>query len=240
MSANELGYVTNLIGEEVKVNRGGPDSITGKLIHVHSDYLTVQTNEGIVYINASHVKSVTEGGSNNVYSDNPKSISAYDFYELLKKFHQKFVQINRGGPEKIEGVIAEVRKDYVVLVVKNEVVRILVFHIKSISLAGSKSGGNKKDGSKGNQSKGNQTRGNQTRGNQTRGNQTKGNQTRGNQTRGNQTKGNQTRGNQTRGNQTKGNQTRGNHSHGNQTKGNQTRGNHSHGTHRNNIFRMFF
>ncbi|MVP02455.1 hypothetical protein [Paenibacillus lutrae] len=228
MSANELGYATKLIGEEVKVNRGGPDSITGKLIHVHSDYLTVQTNEGVVYINASHVKSVTEGGSSNVYAENPKSISAYDFYDLLKKFHQKFVQINRGGPEKIEGVIVEVRKDYVVLVVKNEVVRISVFHIKSISLAGNKSGGNKKDGSKGNNN--NQSKGNQSKGNQTRGNQTRGNQTRGNQTRGNQTRGNQTRGNQTRGNQTRGNQTR----------GNQTRGNQSHGAHSNSIFRMFF
>ncbi|SEG68896.1 DUF2642 domain-containing protein [Paenibacillus sp. UNC499MF] len=227
MSVNELGYVVNLIGEEVKINRGGPDSVTGKLINVHTDYLSLQTNEGVIYINASHIKSVTESAGKTEYPSYANVVSAYDFQELLKKFHQKFVRINRGGPEKIEGVIAEVKQDYLVLVVNNEVVRIALFHIKSIGIASSnKSGGNQK-----NQSKGGQTRGNQTRGNQTRGNQTRGNQTRGNQTRGNQTRGNQTRGNQTRGNQTRGNQTRGNQSHRNHTKGFTGSG---------NPFRLFF
>ncbi|WP_244867452.1 hypothetical protein [Paenibacillus cineris] len=228
----------NSIGSEVKINRGGPDSIVGVLVGVQHGYLAVATKEGIVYVNSTHIKSISSTGkSGGAKAMTVDPIMAGNFTGLLHALRYQHVQINRGGPEKIEGVVADVNHSTLTLVAKkDEVISIPIFHVKSVMVIGSntsggnknKSGGNKNQ-SKGNQSGGNQSKGNQTKGNQTRGNQTKGNQTRGNQTRGNKTRGNQTRGNQTRGNQTRGNQTRGNQTLGNQTRGNKTRGNHTKG-----------
>ncbi|WP_147306300.1 hypothetical protein [Paenibacillus sp. VMFN-D1] len=233
----------NSIGSEVKINRGGPDSIVGVLVGIQNGYLAVATKEGIVYVNSTHIKSISSTGkSGGAKAMTVDPIMAGNFAGLLHALRYQRVQINRGGPEKVEGVVADVNQSTLTVVAKkDEVISIPIFHVKSVMVIGSntsggnknKSGGNKNQSkgnqSGGNQSKGNQTRGNQTKGNQTRGNQTRGNKTRGNQTRGNQTRGNQTRGNQTRGNQTRGNQTRGNQTRGNKTRGNQTRGNHTKG-----------
>ncbi len=53
-------FLQSLIGKNVKINRGGPDSIQGKLLAVKSDFLVLSTNEGVVYVASSHVKSITE------------------------------------------------------------------------------------------------------------------------------------------------------------------------------------
>ncbi len=219
----------NSIGSEVKINRGGPDSIVGVLVGVQHGYLAVATKEGIVYVNSTHIKSISSTGkSGGAKAMTADPIMAENFTGLLHALRYQHVQINRGGPEKVEGVVADVNHSTLTLVAKkDEVISIPIFHVKSVMVIGSNtSGGNKnKSGGNKNQSKGNQSGGNKSKGNQTKGNQTRGNQTRGNQTRGNQTRGNQTRGNQTRGNQTKGNKTRGNQTRGNQTRGNHTKGN---------------
>jgi spore coat protein B len=43
------------------------------------------------------------------------------------------VRINRGGPESFEGVLSEVNKHFASLIVKEEVVRVSMKHIRNIS-----------------------------------------------------------------------------------------------------------
>jgi phage FluMu gp28-like protein len=53
--------------------------------------------------------------------------------ELLKSLNYKWVQINRGGPETVEGVLVGLEDDFINLIVGDEVVRITIFHIKNVS-----------------------------------------------------------------------------------------------------------
>lgn len=147
-----LNYLGSLIGTEVKINRGGPDSIVGRLLSVHHDYLVVRMNDGtIVYIQLQHIKSISSSSrgnkSNNSNKSNRSSRTphriehAYTFEGLLNQMRYTFVQINRGGPEKIEGLVVYSGDNVLLLVVNNEIIRIPIFHIKSISV-GSKNNSN--------------------------------------------------------------------------------------------------
>lgn len=148
-------FLQSLVGKNVKVNRGGPDSLQGKLHSVKSDYLVLNTNEGVVYIADSHVKSVTEGGASNSSGGNKSGsgnrsgsrstevIRANNFNGVIRAMNQTFVQLNSGGPEKVEGFIAQAGSNSILLVSGKEAMQIQNFHIKSIKAAGSnKSGGN--------------------------------------------------------------------------------------------------
>ncbi|MFC4777001.1 hypothetical protein ACFO9Q_09415 [Paenibacillus sp. GCM10023252] len=202
------GYLNRLVGKNVKINRGGPESLQGKLLAVESDYLVLSTKEGIVYITTSHVKSITELDNNKSGGFTPDYIVASNFKGVLRALNQKFVQINWGGPEKVEGFLAEVGNDAVLLVVGGkEVAQIQIMHIKTIKVAGkgdNKSGGNK-DNNSGNKSGGNKSGGNKSGGN----NRTGGSNTGGNRTGGNRTGGNRTGGARTGGNRTGGSRTGG-------------------------------
>jgi len=241
MAYNRYGF-GNLVGRNVKINRGGPDSIEGLLLDAQSDYLVAVADGGFVYVQGEHVKSITDTGkSGGARESVVNPITAYNFVGVMQALRYRHVKVNRGGPEKLEGIIVDVNQNYLILTVKGqEVVHIPVSHIKSITVirggGNNQSGGNQNQNnnaqgnqSGGNQSGGNQTGGNRTGGNQTGGNRTGGNQTGGNRTGGNQTRGNRTGGNQTRGNRTGGNQTRGNRTGGNQTRGNRTGGNQTRG-----------
>ncbi|NQX67715.1 spore coat protein [Paenibacillus alba] len=143
-----LNYLGTLIGTEVKVNRGGPDSIVGRLVVVHHDYLVLQLKDGtIVYIQLQHIKSLsaTNGNVSRSYRSTARVDQAHSFEGVLSQFKYTFVQINRGGPEKIEGVVVETWDNNLLLVVNNEIVRIPIFHIKSINAINknNSSGGNK-------------------------------------------------------------------------------------------------
>jgi spore coat protein B len=58
---------------------------------------------------------------------------AADFHSLLDILKFQWVKINRGGPEKIEGVLCDLNKDIVSLVNNEEIVHISLFHIRNIS-----------------------------------------------------------------------------------------------------------
>lgn len=152
--------ITNLVGEFVRINRGGPDSLEGKLLAVKSDYLVLSTREGVVYVDLDHVKSVTgfakakSGGTSNDY------INANNFRGVITALTKEFVQINWGGPERVQGFLAEVQGNTALVVVNNEVVYVLVDHIKTIKKIGGKSGDNKSGGNKGG-NKNNKSGGNQ-------------------------------------------------------------------------------
>jgi len=152
---NDHNFLQSLVGKNVKVNRGGPESLQGKLHSIKSDYFVVNTNEGVVYIANSHVKSVTEAGASNSSGGNKSGtgnrsgsrstevINANNFSGVIRAMNQTFVQLNSGGPEKVEGFIAQVGSNSILLVSGKEAMQIQNFHIKSIKAAGSnKSGGN--------------------------------------------------------------------------------------------------
>jgi hypothetical protein len=159
-TGNSNSEIKNLIGEFVRINRGGPESLEGKLLAVKSDYLVLSTREGVVYVDLSHVKSVTgfaAGRSGGVCND---YINADNFRGVVKALAKEFVQINWGGPEKVEGFLAEVQGNTALVVVNNQVVYILVDHIKTIKKLGGKSGGNKSGGKSGGSKTNNQSGGN--------------------------------------------------------------------------------
>lgn len=159
-----------LVGQQVKINRGGPDSVSGVLLAIPGDYLVVSTKTGIVYVNGSHVKSITEGSASGGKSSGKSGgksggrsagrtggtpyIAAPSFNSLLTRLRHQFIQINRGGPEKVEGFLAESNSNFLLLIVKREHVRIPIFHIKTVNISEkNQSNGNKNNDNKNNDNK---------------------------------------------------------------------------------------
>ncbi|KQY91189.1 hypothetical protein ASD24_24050 [Paenibacillus sp. Root52] len=246
MSMNGQG-MRGLLGREIKINRGGPDSVQGTLTDVRWDYMAINCKEGIVYVNESHVKSITDtgrsGGNRNAAMGNP--IPSNTFLGVMQALRFRRVQINRGGPEKVEGILADANQTQLIMALKNqEIVRIPIQHVKSVSVVRGGSNNNNNNGntnnnsnntSQGNQAaqgnqavQGNQSRGNRSQGNQAQGNKSGGTKSSGNKSRNNQ--GNRSQGQQVQENQARGNKSGGNKSRGNQgDKGSQSRGNKSGG-----------
>lgn len=242
MSMNGQG-MRGLLGREIKINRGGPDSVTGTLMDVRWDYMAMSCKEGIVYVNETHVKSITDtgrsGGNRAAAMGNP--IPSNTFLGVMQALRFRRVQINRGGPEKVEGILADANQNQLILALKNqEIVRIPLQHVKSVSIVrGSNNNNSNSNNSNNSNNNGNNTsQGNQAaQGNRSQGNQAaQGNQSQGNQAaqgnRGNRSQGAQqgAQGNQSRGNRSQGaqgNRSRGNQ--GNQSKGNKSGGNKSGG-----------
>ncbi|MFC4779463.1 hypothetical protein ACFO9Q_21925 [Paenibacillus sp. GCM10023252] len=160
---NGLG---ELVGQVVKINRGGPESIQGKLLAVKSDYLVLLAKEGVVYVSTDHIKSVTvvkDGNKDGNLTNGGRDpfIQANNFRGVLRQLTNNFVQMNWGGPEKVEGFLAEVRQNTVLLVTKDqEIVRVQISHIRSIkkdnknNKSDNQSGGNKSGSKSGGKSRG--------------------------------------------------------------------------------------
>ncbi|WP_454192223.1 hypothetical protein [Paenibacillus sp. Marseille-Q7038] len=196
-----------LIGKVVKINRGGPESFEGTLVKISSDYMVVRNKEGFIYVNESHVKSVTEAGhSHREKGPKQKLIQSNDFHGVLKSLRLKRVQINQGGPEKLEGVLVSVSHNRLIIILKNnEIVRVFIHHVKTISVH--VHGHNNENNENNNQAKDNQSKDNQSNDNKSKDNKSNDNQSRGNQSgaRNNQSRGNQSAGRQSRGAQSQGN-----------------------------------
>lgn len=240
MSMNGQG-MRGLLGREIKINRGGPDSVTGTLMDVRWDYMAMSCKEGIVYVNETHVKSITDtgrsGGNKAAAMGNP--IPSNTFLGVMQALRFRRVQINRGGPEKVEGILADANQNQLILALKNqEIVRIPLQHVKSVSIVRGSNNNNSNNSNNSNNNGNNTSQGNQAaQGNRSQGNQAaQGNQSQGNQAaqgnRGNRSQGAQqgAQGNQSRGNRSQGaqgNRSRGNQ--GNQSKGNKSGGNKSGG-----------
>jgi spore coat protein B len=128
-----------LVGKTVKIDRGGPESRVGIVLDVYDDHLVVITeDEGVVYYSLQHIKSITDSLKEKleVNLEVPADFEfkkADNFQGLLDSLRFQWVKINRGGPEKLEGVLSEVNKDYVSIINKEEIVRLSMFHIKNIS-----------------------------------------------------------------------------------------------------------
>ncbi|MES5953126.1 spore coat protein [Bacillus fungorum] len=137
MSLFHCDFLKDLIGSFVRVNRGGPESQKGTIVAVCSDYFVLKNEKGeLYYYQIRHLKSVTK---------NVKDCKADDcgwlecdcednFEKLLQSFKYCWVKINRGGPEKVEGILQDVSCEFVRLIVKEEVVLVAVSHIKSVTV----------------------------------------------------------------------------------------------------------
>ncbi|NHC40659.1 hypothetical protein G6549_11820 [Bacillus sp. MM2020_1] len=127
------------IGKVIKVDRGGPESKIGMLMDASDDLIVLLTeDDGLVYYNSKHIKSFSDNikGSMKLSIEVPKDfkfIKAANFKELLNSLKFKWIKINRGGPEKLEGVLTEVENDSVFLINNQEIVRLSLLHIRSIS-----------------------------------------------------------------------------------------------------------
>ncbi|PQZ54941.1 spore coat protein [Bacillus sp. MYb209] len=136
MSIISSDLLNRLVGESVRVNRGGPESQKGTVVAVYSDYFVLLSEKGtFYYYQFQHLKSITKN-TKDVAEDVgelPVFLDGEDFQSLLQNLQYRWVKINRGGPEKIEGILQDVSSEYVTLIVKEEVIKIAHFHIKSVN-----------------------------------------------------------------------------------------------------------
>ncbi|MEH7373850.1 hypothetical protein, partial [Neobacillus drentensis] len=123
----------------IKVDRGGPESRIGMLMDASEDYLCLLTeDDGLVYHKTQHIKSFTDNLKEQFKFDVdvPKDFEfkkAKNFKDLLKSLVYRWVNINRGSTETVEGVLCEVKNDLVHLVNNGEIIRIAMSHIKNVS-----------------------------------------------------------------------------------------------------------
>jgi spore coat protein B len=133
---------SGLIGKSVKLDRGGPESRHGIVLAVGDDYLVLlHEKEGVLYYSTQHIKSITVNSKDApmtaaedtaaapVNFINPKS-----FAEVMNSHARRWVQINRGGPESIQGVMTESTPDYTTMVVNHELITMMNYHIRSMGI----------------------------------------------------------------------------------------------------------
>ena len=123
MNKNMLATFINKV---VKVDRGGPESGVGQLLYVTDDYFALLTeNDGVVYYKMQHIKSLTHNAKKEMVlnAEMPEGfelLQTADFNSLLKHLRYHWVRINRGGPEKLEGVLDDIKVDDYVIVANEE------------------------------------------------------------------------------------------------------------------------
>ena len=130
-----------LVDKVIKVDRGGPESRVGKLLTVEEDYITLFTeDEGVIYYYTHHIKSITDNAKNKMQlnveiPEDFDFIKGKDFRGTLENLTHRWVKINRGGSETLEGVMqkVEANNDFVTIVSNEEVIRLSMFHIRNIS-----------------------------------------------------------------------------------------------------------
>ena len=125
-----------LLGKQVKINTKGPEATLGILLYVAKDHLMLQTEKEVIYYNLDHVKSATVDQDYVPETSGEKSfnpIKKRSIREVLAALRHKWITINRGGPEHLEGILVSTENDHILLVKQNELVCITLSHIKSFS-----------------------------------------------------------------------------------------------------------
>ena len=137
---NFNALLSKLENEVIQINQGGPERRHGILLAVRSDFLILLTeDDGVVYVKLHHIKSVSKTGRPEDKKDEKKTSKypvfskASNFSDVFKKLEHKWVTINRGGPEAMEGVLVEKSGGFYTLISDHAVLRIHPFHIRSVS-----------------------------------------------------------------------------------------------------------
>jgi spore coat protein B len=131
--------ITSLMNKVVRIDRGGPESRIGKLLAVEDDHITLLTeDDGVVYYMTHHIKSITDNAKQGLefnieVPENFEFLRANNCKSILEKLRFHWVQINRGGPETLEGVLNEANDDFVTIISNEEIIRLSMFHIRNIS-----------------------------------------------------------------------------------------------------------
>lgn len=94
-----------LVGKQIKINRGGPEAKTGRLLALKPDHLVLYCEgEGVIYYQTQHIKSITihgnpegpESTQQNTDTLEPISfIDAPDFNSLLQNLTNSWVQVKQ-------------------------------------------------------------------------------------------------------------------------------------------------
>ncbi|MBM6647195.1 spore coat protein [Bacillus sp. S4] len=127
--------IKGLVGENVKVNLRGPESRVGVLSVLGKDYLTLQLPPGeVVYYQLKHVKSLVKKVK-EAQGDYGSCFYADEdtFLDVLNDLKYKWIKINRGGPECVEGLLSDIHDNCITLVNCDEVIYVINSHIKSVS-----------------------------------------------------------------------------------------------------------
>ncbi|EJR01552.1 hypothetical protein [Bacillus cereus] len=127
--------IKGLVGENVKVNLRGPESRVGVLSLLGKDYLTLQLPPGeVVYYQLKHVKSLVKKVK-EAQGDYGSCFYADEdtFLDVLNDLKYKWIKINRGGPECVEGLLSDIHDNCITLVNCDEVIYVINSHIKSVS-----------------------------------------------------------------------------------------------------------
>ncbi|GAB7386671.1 spore coat protein B [Bacillaceae bacterium] len=129
--------LASMVGKVVRIDRGGPESRNGRLIDVKADHLVLHNGEeGVIYYQTKHVKSISVDSrdySDEGYLPKPRYLNVENFNAVLQNMKGRWVQVNRGGPESVQGVLSDVSDDQLILVIKNELMRIFIYHVRNIS-----------------------------------------------------------------------------------------------------------
>ncbi|MCL6625871.1 hypothetical protein [Alicyclobacillus shizuokensis] len=145
----DLSFLEDSIGKTIQLERGGPERIVGKLAAIMADYIAVDTpEEGVVYVNARHIKTISEPVIPQMQADrpavdpdgqvieeeSPPLIEASDFDDLLAQLKHRLVRINHGGPNSVQGVLIELRPGVVTLLHDMQAyVHYPTYHIRSVT-----------------------------------------------------------------------------------------------------------
>ncbi|MEH7276941.1 hypothetical protein [Neobacillus vireti] len=135
--SKDLTYIYQ--NKVIKIDLDGAESRIGMLLNGSEDYIAVLTDEDeVIYYKTKHINGTTENMKGKMKFDvkDPEDvdyIEAENFKDLLEQLKYSWVGINRDYPKPVEGILVEVKDDYVYLVTCEEITRISMSHIKNVS-----------------------------------------------------------------------------------------------------------
>ncbi len=126
------------VGKGVRIGRGGHESKEGLLIGAFGTHIALFTEaDGVIYFPYNHIKSVTSFAKGKLsYDEMYNTIELLpneSFVDLLNSQVRQWVKINRGGHDKVEGILLDANHDYVEISFNDELVYIATYHVKSVS-----------------------------------------------------------------------------------------------------------
>lgn len=136
------------VGTKVQLERGGPDKVAGELVRVHSDYLTMRTEQNtVMYCTLRHIKAIvlplvpevrvaSQSGEEQAEQSVPEIpvLEADTFHDLLHGLHGQVIQVNHGGPNAAKGILLGVDSGMLTIAHDmKDVIHYPMYHIRSVT-----------------------------------------------------------------------------------------------------------